>query len=853
MSKIKKSYIRGYYIPKYHEKSNSFENTQLISNPTQILTSYLDLLKETYNSLFKGKIEDGKDLKKFNDLFVLLTYGSLSIPWQEMVKDWLKKEFPEDKASDFIENKFESFIIKTGEIYDKIPTDYRPGLNISSLLIHSISTSALATCIFIKDQNLKDFYTLEFQLIRTISFFHNIGKSLSKRDPIGKTIELFNQYFKTIFSDGIFNKIVEEIKDFDKKTPSRIIKYVRWGDALSSSLDASKKICIDVLSDEISDIEKDFDNYDFWEKNGNQIEHWTKKFLDKYEEILKIPLDIDIEPYETKEIALIRGDIRRIHEYVDQVDKLSELRNSSILLDNILSIQLVEKLIENQIFGISPENIIYSSGGNILLFSPSIKAKKISEFLEEYFYDITIEGVVMTTEYITFDRSYEGFFGDLHSKLAIKIGAKKNNLMEKRKTPILFGSAHICDSCGKKVATKHSKIDKEKKYCDSCWNKYELPNNEDIKIQKRWDNELRKEFQDLLGKWYWKDISDYILEFCSGVSLKDIKEKKKNQDKKFPSFKLAVINSDGNLIGEFISKSTSLSDLYSRIFYISNTMIRIFENLENRLKNKNKKEDAIRLKIGRLYVGGDDILILVPAYLAIPISLTLTKEFYKAMGSVVTLSTGIFSCSSKFPIWIAIETARSLLGNAKKLGRQITVGSKEIGAIDFQSHFSGISLPSDDITKYYSNRPFKMNKQGTINNEIHYLLNNIIDKNFQLNMGLRENYNNLYDFVYSELQILNSNSKNSKSNSILNDFRNKVKKIQTFFSLPPKNFMEEKQKALSFILYSTVRQKKKIGKRNIGRESYIKLFNLVGDHNSNNPILMFDAIEVLRFLTGGLL
>ena len=102
--------------------------------------------------------------------------------------------------------------------------------------------------------------------------------------------------------------------------------------------------------------------------------------------------------------------------------------------------------------------------------------------------------------------------------------------------------------------------------------------------------------------------------------------------KEFPTNKLAVISSDGNLVGEFIAKSLTLSDLFSRIIHVSNTMFEIFDLIEDILQSLEQEEDIVRLKLGRIYIGGDDILILVPGYLAIPIALTLTKEFYRKLG-----------------------------------------------------------------------------------------------------------------------------------------------------------------------------------------------------------------------------
>ena len=851
MNEPRNTYIRGYFIPKYNIETSKFEKLRDITENINLLEKYLNLLKETFKFFFKEKINNEISLKVLNDLYVLLTYGSISLPWKEMVFKWLKKFEDKIDILDFIESEFKKFSEITRKFYDTFPADDRPGFNTSSLLVHSITTSALASCIFINNKKIEKFSPLEIECIRTSSFFHDIGKPMSKKNHVGNSVNLFKEYFTDILSEDILNIIINTIKSHHKENPSGITRYVRWGDVLSSASDRLTNFTLKILSDKLNGIKENFNNKEFWIQNENKIPELTKLYLKNYEKELLQKDSIDIEFQKEGEIALIRGDVRHIHDYIDHVKTLAELRNSSSLLDYTLTIYLIEKLLEKKELEINPENILYSSGGNILLLAPGTNSKEILEFLEKTFYEAMVEGLEMTVDFIYLDRTYKGSFGDLYSKLAIKIGAKKNELMHKRKSSVLFGSAKLCESCGKNFASIPITFESEEEseimyYCNSCHYKYDLKNHEDPNIQKQsiqlfWEMNIKKEHKDILQKWIWKDISPLIMEFISGISLEKIKNKKENPMKTLPPNKLAVINSDGNLIGEFIAKSVSLSDLYSRIIHISNTMIEIFSEIEDKLREISKDEDIIRLKIGKIYIGGDDILILVPGYLSIPIALTLTKEFYKKMGKQCTLSTGIFLCPPKFPIWPAIDTAKKLLDDRAKSKGRIEEDNK-IGAIDFQSNLFGIHLLTNKDLKSLSNKPFRINKDELKIDEIHNLLNNIVDPNHQLNMDLEENYDNLYNFIYKEKEL------NYKSGSVLRDLRNKAKRIQSFFSLTPENLVEERQKAISYVLYKTVRQKEKLG-----RQTYIKLFNLIGDHNLNKPTLLFDSIELIRFLSGGIL
>ena len=538
MTEPRNMYIRGYFIPKYNKKTSVFDHVQNISKKINLLEDYLKILKETFKLFFKEKINNDSDLKDLNDLYVLLTYGSLSIPWEDMVLTWLRKKFKNKiNMSDFIESKFNEFLKLSKKFYDTFPADDRPGLNTSSLLIHSISTSALASCIFNYYKKSEKFNPIEIQCIRTSSFFHDIGKPISKKNHVNNSIDLFKKYFTDIFTEEVLNIIINTIKNHHKVNPSGITQYVRWGDVLSSASDRLTNLTINILSDKLDGIRENFNNNDFWEQKENEIQRLTQNYLENYEEFISQENKINIEFQKEGEIALIRGDVRHIHEYIDHVNTLAELRNSSSLLDYTLTIYLVEKLLENEEFEINPENIIYSSGGNILLFSSANKSGKVSEFLEETFYDAMKEGLEMTVDFIYFDRTYKGSFGDLYSKLAIKIGAKKNDLRYVRKTPIIFGSAKLCESCDKNYASipipfKSEEGSERMYYCNSCFYKYDLRNNSDSNIQKQsiqlfWELNIKKEHRDILKKWSWKDISPLIMEFISGISLEKIKNKKK--------------------------------------------------------------------------------------------------------------------------------------------------------------------------------------------------------------------------------------------------------------------------------------------------------------------------------------
>ncbi len=848
----RKVYIRGYFIPKFDPKNSKFFNYEDITLKIGILEEYFKELIKVFQYFFKEKISNISDLKKLNDLYVLLTYSALSKPWENMVFTWLNQfKKKKNEIESFKNEILPSFYEITRKFYELFPADDRPGLNTSSLLIHAISTSALATCLFIDERGDKIIDSKDYQIIRTSSFFHDIGKPFSKKNHVSMSVELFKKYFNEILSDDLLNPILSNIEQHHNDKVSGLSRYIRLGDRLSSASDRLQSLVKSTLSGLIEGLDENFDKHDFWEKNEEKIAELTKIFLERVEnQNLKFNEEenLDFEK-PSGQIALIRGDVRKIHDYIDNVNTMAELRNSSSLLDYILTTHLVNKLLEEEKLGINPENIIYSSGGNTLIFSCGKFAEQIARFIEEEFYNAMKGGLTLYADYIFFDYDYKGTFGDLYDKLALKMGFKKNNLINFRNNPVILGFSKLCNSCGKALATIEIKFpDEEKtlKYCEKCEFKRNLKGSiteiSELTLQKRWESDLTPKYENILKSYDWDIVGPFLMEFISGISLDDI-VKHKTLGKTLPSSKVAIINADGNLAGEFISKANSLSDLYERIIHISNSIIESFDEILDSIKEMGNVEDCIRLELGKVYMGGDDLLIITPGYLAIPISLILMKKFYIKMGGKLTLSSGIFLCPPKYPVWHGIESAGRLLNiSAKRVGRNLL--HDEFGAIDLQSFSLGISLPEKEEMELYLKRPFKLkynHGEGDLD-EFHFLLKQILGQDFPLNTNIRSTYENLFQFIYDE------KAKNYKSNSRLRDFRNVVRRFLSFFMGNIEDLEENRYRAIAYALYQVSRQKN-ISKRQI----YMNIFNLLGGLDFDKYFLIISSIELIRFLSGGII
>jgi CRISPR/Cas system-associated protein Cas10 (large subunit of type III CRISPR-Cas system) len=82
------------------------------------------------------------------------------------------------------------------------------------------------------------------------------------------------------------------------------------------------------------------------------------------------------------------------------------------------------------------------------------------------------------------------------------------------------------------------------------------------------------------------------------------------------------------------------------------------------------RRTLVRLKLGLLYMGGDDMLALMPSWLAPLVANSLAEKFRKHMGCARGISIGVAAGPSKAPVWSLIEAARELQQKAKDRARE---------------------------------------------------------------------------------------------------------------------------------------------------------------------------------------
>lgn len=411
-----------------------------------------------------------------------------------------------------------------------------------------------------------------------------------------------------------------------------------------------------------------------------------------------------------KGLAVVLGDVDRVHSYVFETSKLPEIRGGSELL-NFLNYQCIEELFEKKL---AKECLIYNGGGSFLAVVPAKMADSIIEEIKKEYLDKT--GIVTITctkeevDYLQFTRGMtpyanedindlkeEGIgkwlieshfgknknewfginkmngeqyeickkkgFGELIALLSVELRWKKD-----MKEDIPFYEAlpigRRCGSCGMRMVTnvgRYPDSAEEIHLCHVCC------------IKRKKSN--KSGFLDRFIEWAWN---------TNNLDLKEISTKMpENLDKlseKYGNY-YAFIYADGNDIGallEEIKTPVQYRHFAERLKYATESSV--FEALlETFGKEKIKKLERLPFEI--INIGGDDVIVIIAKHFAFKFSKLLlekfekkTKEIARKFGieklSTLTMSLGMAICKANYPVYYAEKISESLLKEAKKRAKE---------------------------------------------------------------------------------------------------------------------------------------------------------------------------------------
>jgi hypothetical protein len=401
-------------------------------------------------------------------------------------------------------------------------------------------------------------------------------------------------------------------------------------------------------------------------------------------------------------IGYLAMDIMRIQAYIREADKLPMLRGGSRIIENILEESagyIADK--------VCPEAVLFRGGGNLLALVPV--SEEIREDLKR-----SIQGIVKrvsedavraaivtgTTDIDTL----AGHFGDIIHTAQEALDAAKQAPHQERIIKAVSRSSLCTACCTREIKGTLTTRAGSEDLCLQCARKRE--SGRDSRDELLLPLDLMQQ--------------NHIF---TPVDLQHIGNS------------IAVIAIDGNMMGRMFHKTLTPAD-YT---YKSETFDRRFKDVIRQtirefvvvdLRENSLKDSVVRhvacdlsgnqrtfLGIFPLYVGGDDLLLIMNARGAIPFCKKLVENVsagfrfehsftggIKVSNPTVTISCGVAIADAKFPVYFLLDAARRMEGKAKEKFRgQVETNEYHLldlpdGAIAFTAITS--AMPGNDATVF---------------------------------------------------------------------------------------------------------------------------------------------------------
>jgi CRISPR-associated protein Cmr2 len=380
-------------------------------------------------------------------------------------------------------------------------------------------------------------------------------------------------------------------------------------------------------------------------------------------------------------IALVKGGSFRVKKYLWESITLPSIRGASNLLDEI-NRRMIPEWVENHAI---PESLIYAGGGKCLLLLPAEQGKECADAIEMlYFQNTWTADNAAVWMSVGLDKlradGYVDTMLELEDRLLQRQMLKLPEIHPPESESTLDGfeklsgsTKKLCTDCQLRPAQwkqlYRDSTEKDGYFCWSCAHK----NREGKKSKVS----------------FRKEVYDYYHHAMPGQNITDSGDILSTED---IAKNIGVIYGDANHMGHAVDLIRSLSVL--RAFSMETERV-IKRAVYGALFESKAAKTLNQFEV--IAIGGDDVILIVPATEAMEIACRIGKRFETAyQGSdqtyeKLTMSVGVTLSSYRLPIRFLFETAQQLLKSAKKKAKAGTK-SEKAGTMDVLSLVGDASI-----------------------------------------------------------------------------------------------------------------------------------------------------------------
>jgi len=598
--------------------------------------------------------------------------------------------------------------VKLYRLFLRLPADTRPGLNASNLVVHLLTTAAIAYLLGLSKSSGK-LSEVELELLRLAGLLHDVGKPLAWRemckekayvDHAKKGAELARKLLEDLLDEELLRKLEELIRHHHRpgespKEVKHLAEILNKADRISSAEDRLVKVIARPVAKALGIDEREAHEklratgraaWKYWlelyQEEVDKLRKATKAAVGElrrwpYEEGLKEEGESTVKDKGSIYLGLL--DIRHIQDFISASEELKGLAAGSFIVDAACMYALPRALCDPGLYSakdreaaflgrLTPECILYAGGGMLVFLAPARwgEGKELPEVLKGTVRKLLglelSQGLDIALALVELK---DPFLVSLREAHAL-VQARKLELLEgPPEEPTRLGIGRSCELCGRRPAVERKE---GALVCLACGARLDFANGLVMGLRARWEHLGLEKLTGLA----WDRVSARIMEFIAGHDDPRRIRRLRN---------LCLLKFDGNLAGRYMAGACSISDAVERSIRVDvaakravRALVKAIEEgvgeLAPALEAQAGLKDPValekaRLALGYLYMGGDDGLLLLPAWLALPAALILGEEFYREMGGVLSLAVGAVSAKAKYNIWSLLEAASALLEEAK--------------------------------------------------------------------------------------------------------------------------------------------------------------------------------------------
>jgi len=426
-------------------------------------------------------------------------------------------------------------------------------------------------------------------------------------------------------------------------------------------------------------------------------------------------------------LSLVAFDTDHIKGYVFGTDKLKEIRGASSLLDRLNRVTMTDLAQKYEAIK------VYANGGSGLFVVNSARADLFGKSVQGEFRQQTAGSASVTFVVQQLPEKIKTPDDIWKTDVKDELELLRYRLREAKSCPpnISVFSSHPflrpCTACGIEYAAGKDKAgdpnEQDARYCASCLKKRQ----EDLSVRDCIENCIEHVESTGTISPLWDTVIKVLRNINYRLPYGTMRPGDFNVFGNFQGSKdyIGLIYADANGMGKKLEGLSTLLEVQKYAYRVDDAIYRATcDAIEKHLQiGQHTKPDSILqgpiFPFDILLLGGDDVVMVVPAAVAMDVALTIATQFHERTEKEHTLSVGVVLAPIKYPFRLTRELVESTLKFAKREGADPSKHTTDFRdtrinfmtvtgstSHEFQKVYSSLSKKDEQVSGHKNNVSF---------------------------------------------------------------------------------------------------------------------------------------------------